>query len=130
MIRRSEQKDVCQGELIAGGQIEALWISEALDGLVFVVVPLERGETLGDREKMLDPGSQVRQLELPVVFLDGLHASYQLAKTGAVNVGHLGQVDQDLWLPAISVCQLVWLCDRSSSVLWWKGQVCISLIVP
>src|SRR4029077_19014810 len=73
-------------------------LAEAFEGLVFVGVVLEDGVEVDAAEQVLDAGAQLQHLERAAVAAEFGVDAHQLADAGAIEMRHLGQVQQDVAL--------------------------------
>src|SRR4051812_29522844 len=78
------------------GEMRSL-LREGRDRLRFVVFDVEDGVQLGDLQKVMDLLGQVEQLEFAAAITDGGVSTDQLTDTGAVDVGDVAEVEQDLF---------------------------------
>ncbi|MCH2252581.1 MAG: hypothetical protein MK365_05405 [Vicinamibacterales bacterium] len=73
--------------------------SKALQRVGFVVEHVEHLHQLGNFDQLPHPAGERDELERALVVPDGDEHADQLAETGAVHVGHVGQVQQELGVP-------------------------------
>src|SRR5205814_7052472 len=69
---------------------------ETADGASFVLMYVEDGVKLRDLQQVFDPLIEVEQLQIPAAVGHCCEPRHQFADAGAVDVGHLSQVEQDL----------------------------------
>src|SRR5215469_4231016 len=86
------------GKPAAGSQELGKLFGERLDRLAFVVLDVEDGVELGDLEQVVNFLGEVEQLELAALVANGSERADQLADSGAVDVGHVAEVEQDFLL--------------------------------
>src|SRR5690349_14015766 len=79
-----------------GAEVELLGDGEAADGVGLVVVALENGEELGDGQQVLDALGEVQQAHVAALPLHRRVRAHHLAQPGAVDVGNVGQVQNEL----------------------------------
>src|SRR5215472_2379990 len=82
----------------AAGSQELGELFERFDRLALVVLDVEDGVELGDLEQVVNFLGEVEQLELAALVANGSERADQLADTGAVDVGHVAEVEQDFLL--------------------------------
>src|SRR5579871_4676445 len=73
-------------------------VIERFHGVKFVVFDVEDGVELGDVEDVFDLLGEIEQLEFAAGVADGGEGADQFADPGAVDVIHLGEVQDDLLL--------------------------------
>src|SRR4029077_12496763 len=73
-------------------------LAEGLDGRGFVVLDVKDGIELGDLQQIVHFLGQLQQLQLSAFAADRGESADQFADAGAVNVGHVAQIEQDLFL--------------------------------
>src|SRR4051812_13956118 len=74
---------------------------EAADRFGFAVVAVEHRHELRDHQQILQPLGDVNQLQRPAAARRGLADLHELAKTGAVDIGHASKVEENLLGPLL-----------------------------
>src|SRR5450755_1692536 len=67
---------------------------ERFDSFSFVFLDVEHGIELGDLQKIVDVLAQIHQLKLAALVAYGGVAAHQLPDAGAIDVAHVGQIQQ------------------------------------
>src|SRR6185369_13525790 len=70
----------------------------AVEGFGFVIVNVEDGQELRDRQQVLNFLSEIEQLELSAFFVDGSVAGNKLADTARIDVAHTRKVQKNALL--------------------------------
>src|SRR5574340_918951 len=73
--------------------------AEAAEGGSFVRMYVENGIELGDLQQVVDFLGEVQELELAAAILDGGVSADEFADPRAVNVIHVGQIQQNVQAP-------------------------------
>src|SRR5208282_2598211 len=74
-------------------------LAERFYARCFVVLHIEDGVELGDLQQVVNFLGEVEQLEFAALVLGSGEGADQLADTGAVDIVHVAEVQQDLFLP-------------------------------
>ena len=81
-------------------QAEKLFLCcKTLGSFRFILIDVENGEQLGDKENVSHPLAQIRELHLATLIPDRGKRSHQSTHASTVNVGYIGKVDEDVLVP-------------------------------